>query len=613
MEQTGTDSAGEVVYGSAKEMWRMEAGEDDKGHTVDEAKKKEWYGKGIDYWQSVDATVDGVLGGYGNVSAKDVAESGTFLKEVFGGRLADGAVGRRHLVALDCGAGVGRVTQHFLLQHFHEVDLMEPVENFLNAARNNLAAFRGEPGQAPDIRRHCAVNFFCQSMEHFSPQPNRYDVIWIQWCSGHLTDTDFVEFFKRCQTGLKSDGGLLILKENNAKSGFVVDKEDSSVTRSNDYICELIGQAGLQILKVKLQKGFPKELFAVRMYAVGQFVGCTVELGGGSNGKVAASAFALCILTAGFLVCYSPPYRMAKAKRKQKSIPQNTPSFTGSSSPHSSQPTSDLLKSPSSSTAEGPSFSYTLSGWMDGVPTTVTLSSLDRWAAQAATRVTLDFNGKQKILISQDPHSPHLGGYIWDSAALLCLYLQAYAELGRLPLHDLLILELGAGVVALPSILCAKLGARRVIATDIPELVDGILENIQMNRLSEDVITARPLVWGDTEAMNAIVKDLRPNVILASDCIYSEASAKALVQTMDQVCTSMVCEQGISPAIYCISEVRNAAAQLEFQQEASKRFDLEIVPGPDDVRGGGKEGWWRWVPPQCQVDHVNFYTMSLKM
>lgn len=36
-------------------------------------------------------------------------------------------------------------------------------------------------------------------MQEFTPEAGRYDVIWVQWCIGHLTDHDFVEFFKRAQ------------------------------------------------------------------------------------------------------------------------------------------------------------------------------------------------------------------------------------------------------------------------------------------------------------------------------------------------------------------------------------------------------------------------------
>lgn len=46
--------------------------------------------------------------------------------QAYGAALAEAEAGRRQLVALDCGAGVGRVTEQLLLQHFAEVDLVEP-------------------------------------------------------------------------------------------------------------------------------------------------------------------------------------------------------------------------------------------------------------------------------------------------------------------------------------------------------------------------------------------------------------------------------------------------------------------------------------------------------
>ena len=58
------------------------------------------------------------------------------------------------------------------------------------------------------------------------------------------------------------------MKENNCEEGFVLDKEDSSLTRSHAYFLSLFERAQLKVLKVKLQRGFPWELFAVRMYAL---------------------------------------------------------------------------------------------------------------------------------------------------------------------------------------------------------------------------------------------------------------------------------------------------------------------------------------------------------
>ena len=42
----------------------------------------------------------------------------------------------------------------------------------------------------------------------------------------------------------------------------------SSVTRSHEYFLTLFARAKLSVLKVKLQRNFPSELFAVRMYAL---------------------------------------------------------------------------------------------------------------------------------------------------------------------------------------------------------------------------------------------------------------------------------------------------------------------------------------------------------
>lgn len=58
-----------------------------------------------------------------------------------------------------------------------------------------------------------------------------YDLIWTQWCVGHLTDSQLVEYLKRCQVAL-NPGAMIVLKENLSTSGRdVFDELDSSVTR----------------------------------------------------------------------------------------------------------------------------------------------------------------------------------------------------------------------------------------------------------------------------------------------------------------------------------------------------------------------------------------------
>eukprot|EP00741_Cyanophora_paradoxa_P014757 tig00020824_g14235.t1 len=65
----------------------------------DQPHESRWYGDAKDYWSKVDATVDGVLGGYGKVDGIDIRGSAAFLEALMGERLKQGdrlhAVGAR--------------------------------------------------------------------------------------------------------------------------------------------------------------------------------------------------------------------------------------------------------------------------------------------------------------------------------------------------------------------------------------------------------------------------------------------------------------------------------------------------------------------------------------
>ncbi|XP_073140401.1 alpha N-terminal protein methyltransferase 1 isoform X2 [Henckelia pumila] len=247
MDGGGIDSDGRE-FKNPQEMWREEVGESDP------LKKAQWYSQGVGYWQGVEATMDGVMGGYANINEPDIEASESFLNALLSERFPN--AGR------DCGAGIGRISKNLLIRYFKEVDLLEPVEHFLDAARINLA-----PDNLMVTEEHRAVNFFGVPLQEFTPEAERYDIIWVQWCIGHLSDDDFVSFFKRAAVGLKP-GGLFVMKENIARSGFVLDKEDKSVTRSHIYFKQLFKQCGLNIHRMKDQKGFPAGLFPVKMYAL---------------------------------------------------------------------------------------------------------------------------------------------------------------------------------------------------------------------------------------------------------------------------------------------------------------------------------------------------------
>jgi len=71
-------------------------------------------------------------------------------------------------------------------------------------------------------------------LEEWSPDWNenlRYDLIWNQWCLGHLTDAQLVAYLKKCAKVVREEGWIIV-KENLSTSGQDdFDEVDSSVTR----------------------------------------------------------------------------------------------------------------------------------------------------------------------------------------------------------------------------------------------------------------------------------------------------------------------------------------------------------------------------------------------
>uniref|UniRef100_A0A8C0LDX8 N-terminal Xaa-Pro-Lys N-methyltransferase 1 n=1 Tax=Canis lupus dingo TaxID=286419 RepID=A0A8C0LDX8_CANLU len=134
--------------------------------------EKQFYSKAKTYWKEVPPTVDGMLGGYGHISSIDISSSRKFLQRF----LREGPNKTGTSCALDCGAGIGRITKRLLLPLFGVVDMVDVTEDFLVKAKTYL----GEEGKR--VR-----NYFCCGLQDFSPEPNSYDVIWIQWVIGELS------------------------------------------------------------------------------------------------------------------------------------------------------------------------------------------------------------------------------------------------------------------------------------------------------------------------------------------------------------------------------------------------------------------------------------------
>ncbi|CAJ2506407.1 Uu.00g005370.m01.CDS01 [Anthostomella pinea] len=214
---------------------------------------------GRQYWQGIDADDNGMLGGYSKISRVDLRGSRGFLAKLGLGRVKGEKAVKR---ALEGGAGIGRITQGLLLDVAEVVDVVEPIAKFTAP----LAGLEG------------VGRIFNVGLEEWRPADDesdvRYDLVWNQWCLGHLTDQQLEEYLRRCGSVLSvgEDGrtrGLIAVKENMSTTGEdVFDELDSSVTRQDEKFRAIFEKAGLRIIKTEVQHGFPGELYPVRMYAL---------------------------------------------------------------------------------------------------------------------------------------------------------------------------------------------------------------------------------------------------------------------------------------------------------------------------------------------------------
>lgn len=143
----------------------------------------DFYTDAVNYWSEIPPTIDGMLGGFGYISEIDIKGSKLLLKQLFN---SSSPPGKEY--ALDCGAGIGRITKFLLTDIFNKVDMVEQNPVFLEKAKLYL-------GHKQDK----VVNYFDTGLQNFHPLHQNYDVIWIQWVLGHLTDDHLVKFFERCQ------------------------------------------------------------------------------------------------------------------------------------------------------------------------------------------------------------------------------------------------------------------------------------------------------------------------------------------------------------------------------------------------------------------------------
>lgn len=222
--------------------------------------------------------------------------------------------------AADCGAGIGRITMGLLVHHAKVVDVVEPVKKFTDAlvAAAPAAMRKDAAGEVVgtvgriynlgledwdpcdlagagvrDGRQDVDVGTASgalgegdagaeegtgaetgrQTEGGTTPAPTStptYDLIWNQWCLGQLTDAQLVLYLRCCALSLLPSGWIIV-KENMSShidGTDIFDDTDSSVTRSDQSFRRIFEKAGLSVVLTEVQRGMPRELFAVRAYAL---------------------------------------------------------------------------------------------------------------------------------------------------------------------------------------------------------------------------------------------------------------------------------------------------------------------------------------------------------
>ena len=174
-----------------------------------------------------------------------------------GGAAAAAPPLRAEGVALDCGAGIGRVAGAVLLERFAAVELLEPNADFVAAARGALPAAR-------------LAACHTVALQAFAPPAGRaYAVVWVQWTLNYLTDDDVAAFLRRAAAALEP-GGAVVVKESVAREGrgFYADAGEASITRTDAHFREIFERAGLAVVAAAPQPELPQAVFPVTMWAL---------------------------------------------------------------------------------------------------------------------------------------------------------------------------------------------------------------------------------------------------------------------------------------------------------------------------------------------------------
>ncbi len=275
---SGKDSLGEC-YDSIEEMWRKEGYFDDgeKAHVPAgeeittkqcSSRQPDWYNKSHQFWddeKNVPPTLDGMLGGFSQLTERDLNGSRKFLDEVLEARplLKEAILLNPNSRSCECGAGIGRLTKGLFLPLGFNCDLVETSPRLLGAAPDYIG------------KEAIKCKFIRKGLQDFYPSAHSYDIVWLQWVIGYLNDWDLCNLLHRLGNALRP-GGVIVIKDNTCnEEAFLSDRGDSDITRSYQYLKAIIRESGLKVVQsdcgedmIQWQTDFPDDIWPVPMIAL---------------------------------------------------------------------------------------------------------------------------------------------------------------------------------------------------------------------------------------------------------------------------------------------------------------------------------------------------------
>ena len=207
------------------------------------ALKEKLYNNSKKRWQKAEASLTGIMDGFESVHDADAADSCAILEKL----IANKKINPNYVI--DCGAGIGRVSQHVLAKYFAQIDILERDQKFVDYCHKNFA-------QNPKIK-----NIFCDSLENFQFD-KLYDAIWIQWCLQDLQNDDLTDFLMRCKKSL-APNGVIIVKENIMHEDNYLDEHHGCEIRTSEAFEEIFRKCNLKTLHQSAIPNWPATLLPV--------------------------------------------------------------------------------------------------------------------------------------------------------------------------------------------------------------------------------------------------------------------------------------------------------------------------------------------------------------